>query len=422
MIESSRPLRVCLVAETFYPAYAGGAIQFQQYLPGLRRRSIDVCVFCATPTSIKAQMVGVDETWRSLPNGKLLPIEEVDGTPVHRVRLPDVSSLRRTLLFGRALVDFCRQPRHRMDVVQFLSLSFENLPALFRLRHLGIPMVFTSLMQVKLSSWPLRRALQCQTRKAPAQLVDRIVASSEFMADELRALGVDTDIEIMAHGVDLRRFRPAGQAREGQGVRRSLGIGAEESILLFVGSVTPRKGIDLLLEMWVRLAQKYPRTHLVIVGPRRDRVDPAQRHFHERLEALRVASGAPERVHYVGFVENVDDFMRAADVFLFPSKREGQPNAVLEAMASGLPVVSTPFLGLTAEFGEPGRHYLLADRDPESFTAAVERVLCEQDLREGLARSGRGWVEEHMNVDRILDRYASLYREVAGNGARSAVA
>ena len=231
----------------------------------------------------------------------------------------------------------------------------------------------------------------------------------------MRSLGIGTDIEIIPHGVDLQRFRPSGQARDGRGVRRSLGIGADESILLFVGSVIPRKGIELLLEMWVRLAQKYPRTHLVIVGPRRDRVDPAQRQFHERLEALRVASGAPKRVHYVGLVENVDEFMRAADVFLFPSKREGQPNAVLEAMASGLPVVSTPFLGLTAEFGEPGRHYLLADRDPESFTAAVERVLCEQDLREGLERSVRVWVEEQLNVDRILDGYASLYGEVAGN-------
>jgi glycosyltransferase involved in cell wall biosynthesis len=170
--------------------------------------------------------------------------------------------------------------------------------------------------------------------------------------------------------------------------------------------------------MWVRLVKRCPGAHLVIVGPRRDRVDPAHREFQRRLEELCIASGAPQRVHFAGIVDNVEEYMRAADVLVFPSRREGMPNVVLEAMASRLPVLLTRFVGFPAELGEPGKQYVLADRDPDDLCSVVTRVLSETTLRENLADSGRKWVEEHMDVEQTLDQYAALYRATANEGSR----
>ena len=412
-IESGKPITVCLASEKFYPAFAGGAIRFLRYLPGLRARGINVQIFCGTPTTLKARVVGAEATWKSRRNGEMLPVEMLNDVPVHRVRLPDSKSPRRRGLFSRALFEFCRQPKHRPDVVQLLSLRFYGLRGVLGIRRLGVPMVFSGSMVSELPSNPVKRALLRQFLRIPLQLVDSVVVSSSVMRQYFCGLGITVPIEVIANGVDLVRFRPAERPAERQIVRRALGIGPKELMMLFVGSVKPRKGLDLLLEVWVRVAKEHPNAHLVIVGPRRDRVDPANRGFHERLEALCVGSGAPERVHFAGIVGNVEDYMRAADIFVFPSQREGMPNVVLEAMASGLPVVMTPFVGLPAEFGEPGRQYLLAESRADELGLIVERVLSQKALRDEMGQSARRWVEEHMDVEMTLDEYAGLYRGLA---------
>jgi glycosyltransferase involved in cell wall biosynthesis len=149
------------------------------------------------------------------------------------------------------------------------------------------------------------------------------------------------------------------------------------------------------------------------VGPRLDLADPTLKTFHWKLESLVAASGAADRVHFVGQVENVEDYYRAADVFVFTSQREGVPNAVLEAMASRLPVITTPFLGLPDEFGRPDEHYLLAEYDPSLLSSLIEIVLGDRDLRTRVGMSARKWIEEQMDVERSLDRYAALYRGLA---------
>lgn len=168
-----------------------------------------------------------------------------------------------------------------------------------------------------------------------------------------------------------------------------------------------------MLEAWLRLRSTHPRPHLVLAGPRLDATHPANREFHGRLNALVASAAAPERIHMPGMVRNVEDYMRAADLFVFPSRREGMPNVIPEAMACGLPVLMTRFIGLPAEFGEPGRHYLPVRRDPEALAAAIGRLLGDSGSRRALGREARTWVERQLSVTRSIQRYAALYRELA---------
>src|SRR5690606_20193071 len=106
-----------------------------------------------------------------------------------------------------------------------------------------------------------------------------------------------------------------------------------------------------------------------------------------------------------------------ADVFVFPSRREGMPNTVLEALGCGVPSVLTPFIGLPEEFGRPGTEYLLSERTAEGLATAVTRILESPALRDELSAAGRRWVEESLGVETSLDRYAALYRELARKAA-----
>ena len=120
-------------------------------------------------------------------------------------------------------------------------------------------------------------------------------------------------------------------------------------------------------------------------------------------------------------MRNVETYLRASDIFVFPSQREGMPNVVLEAMATGLPVLLTPFVGLAADFGQAGREYLLAPREAQAVAANLADLLENDGLRLTLGQQARNWVREHLSIETSLDRYAALYYELAAkapNGAR----
>lgn len=411
---SARSLRVCLATEAYYPVYAGGALRFARYAPGLNERGVRLEVLTAVPRPVKAMMSGVATAESG--RGDLPPVEVVNGVPVHRVRLSGAGHLRRQLALGRRLLRFCRRPEGPPDVVQLLSAPATLLPALAGLRRSRIPVVVNITMFPNPSSSAFERVLR-RVLPTPLNRADHVVVSSTSMGDQLRATGITSPITVIPNGVDLDRFRPPVDALERRGLRNALGIGDDDLVLVYAGGVSPRKGTDLLLAAWARLAPSRPELRLVIVGPRKDLSDPGLERFRQRLASLTAASGAGDRVRFVGLVENVEDYLRAADIFVFTSRREGMPNALLEAMASGLPVVTTRFVTVPAELGEPGKHYLLADLDAESLAGQLKRLTEDPVLRAELGRAAHEWVRATLALDRSLDLYATLYREMA-NGRR----
>jgi glycosyltransferase involved in cell wall biosynthesis len=317
--------------------------------------------------------------------------------------------------FSHAILRFCGEADHRPDVVQLIpSLQPRSIPWLKWIRwRLGIPIVYGYTILIELPSNPIRRAFRGWALRRLYHAVDCIVVGSEVLKKSLRALGVRTRIEVIPNGVNLQRFRPVADESERTKSRAALGFAAGGKIITFVGAVSPRKGADFLLEAWVRLAPRFPSAHLVVLGPRKDLGRPALKSFARHLEHLVTASGCPERVHFPGLVDNVEEYLRASDVFVFPSRREGTPNTVLEAMACGLPIVMCPFLGLPQEFGQSGREYLLANHDPDLLASGIAAVLENGELGATLGRRARRWVEETMDVERSLDQYAALYHELA---------
>ena len=414
-------IKLCMACPVFYPTFGGGSLRYLRYQPGLRQRGVETRVLAGTARAKERSATEAQLGWHEHPVGMWLPEETIDGIPVRRIRLPDKSGWRRTAVYFRALLSLCRDEAYRPDLIQLHS--FERLETVYwldRLRTLGIPLIYAVTLAPTLAKGNLlKRTLGLRGRrmmKAFYSRMDVIVASSEQVSTFLTQIGVSTPVEVIPNGVDLQRFRPARGEGEQQQARALLGVPGTGPLILAVGAVSPRKGSDILLQAWVPLAKRFPNAQLVFVGPRHDQNNPKLEQFEDQLRHLIAASGAPERVHFLGCSDQVEVFYRAADALVLPTRHEGgTPNVVLEAMASGVAVVLTAFHGQSAAIGRAGIEFEQVERNSQALAHTLGGVLNDAGRREELARRGLLWVRENLNVETSLDRYAELYRRLASH-------
>ena len=413
-MDTPEPLKLFLASAHFFPTHGGAQLRYLRYIPGLRERGIQTSVLCGTPKSKKNEQTNVNNQDSSSQDHQLLPQEIPDDLSIHRVKLPDSPGWHRSITFNQAILRYCNQPGYRPDIIQLVSsLKPGSIFWLHRLRKLGAAMVYAYTLPMQLPSNSLERFLRRLTLRKLFNSMDCIIVNSTQMQEQMSHLGVRVRLEFIPNGVDPQRFRPSSSAEERKSVRESLGIEPNQLVITTVGAVHPRKGTDLLLEGWVNLAKRFANARLFVVGLRKDLTYPNLKQFLQRLQELLAQSGAPERVHFTGSVRNVENYLRASDVFAFPSAREGMPNVVLEAMASGLPVVLTQFDGLSAELGRAGEEYLLVERRADTLAKAISGLFESFHLRENYGKKARNWVKEHLDIERSLDRYAHLYHELA---------
>jgi glycosyltransferase involved in cell wall biosynthesis len=165
--------------------------------------------------------------------------------------------------------------------------------------------------------------------------------------------------------------------------------------IVSVGRLAPQKGHDVLLRAFAAVAREHPGWTLTIVGEGPER--PA-------LQALASALGIADRVRFTGTLPEPGEVLVKADFFVMASRYEGFPNALLEAMACGLPVISTSSVG-AQEIVTDGHDGLLTPIDDEAALAdAMRRLIEDPQLRERLGRNGAE-VSERYSLERIVERW-----------------
>jgi glycosyltransferase involved in cell wall biosynthesis len=239
-----------------------------------------------------------------------------------------------------------------------------------------------------------------------ARGVERYLAVSREIAGELvERLGWPAaKVEVVYNAVDPERFAVAASPDP----REQLGGSEGRPLVLTAARLDPQKGHPALLEA----ATRVPEAIFVLAGegPRR-----------ERLEELAGELGIADRVRFLGRREDVPRLLAACDVFALPSLYEGSSLAVLEAMASGTPVVGSA-VGGTDELIEDGRTGLLVPPgDPGALAAALRRLLANPELRTELAARARERVERDLTRERMAARVTAVYRELLGEGPAASV-
>ncbi|MEK0430235.1 MAG: hypothetical protein RL139_39 [Gemmatimonadota bacterium] len=224
----------------------------------------------------------------------------------------------------------------------------------------------------------------------------RTFVPSETIRRELAWQGFD-GLRLWSRGVDTTRFAPVHRDAT---MRGAMGAGPEDFVVAYVGRLAPEKRVPAVLDA-VRLLQARfgPRVRLAIAGDGPDR---------QQLQRL-----APPGTWFAGMLEGraLSAFYASSDAFAFASDTETFGNVVLEAMASGVPVVA-PDRGATTEFAHARSALLFPAAAPEALAGQLARLLMDPALRLALSRLGRAEAESR-SWDAVWDRLVEDYREVS---------
>jgi sugar transferase (PEP-CTERM/EpsH1 system associated) len=209
-------------------------------------------------------------------------------------------------------------------------------------------------------------------------------------------------LAVIPNGVDLECFSADGR-QEG---RRALGRNDDAPVIGTVGRLDAVKDHATLLRAFAEVARITETARLVVVGD-----GPQRASLHALVQSLRLAG----RVDFLGERRDVALLMKGFDIFVLPSLAEGASNTVLEAMATGLPVVATR-AGGTPELVEDGvTGTLVAVRDATAVAKASLAYLWDSELRAGHGRAGRERVAAQFSLERMADGYRRLYASVVGS-------
>lgn len=269
-------------------------------------------------------------------------------------------------------------------------------------RRLGLPWV--AVVHGYTAEDPKVRLFEAMDRRA-LRGADAVVVVAEAL--ERRLLRADVPrarLVRIDNGVDVKAVAAAAAAG-GAAARRDLGADDTTAVVLSLGRLSPEKGHDVLVEAFARVAREHPAARLVLVG---DGVE------EERLAARARERGIADRVRFAGWRGDAAACLGAADVFVLPSRTEGLPLALLEAMAAGIPAVVTD-VGAMAEVLDHGAAGLVVPADDvAALAAALAAALDDPKACAARAAQARMRVQERYDTSLQARALEKIYRRVVG--------
>jgi len=274
-------------------------------------------------------------------------------------------------------------------------------------RHLHIPAVHTG--HVFAFEWPRsawRRFFYRLLERRASQWCDRIIclSATQMEAAVAAGLGPPDKMAVVANGVDSDEFKPPSEA-ERAAARRRWGIGAEELAVGTAVRLEAQKGIGHFLRAAAIIREALPNARFFIAGE-----GSQESECRRRVAALRME----KCISFCGNVVDMPVFYHALDCFVLTSLWEGLPYAILEAQASGLPVVASCTVGAEMLIIDHESGILTPLADEKALAAAVIQVLRDPQLAQYLGAWARARICEHFTLERWADNLAAVYRSVLG--------
>ncbi len=395
--------RVLFLAESYHPVLGGGEIHIRALASRLAATGMP-CIVLTRRGS---------RDW---------PAEEMlDGVRVLRVGPSGGGRGGKYALAVPAMLRLLRE-RRACDVCVVRGTRVLGLPGLVAARLAALPVVLQPEISGEMSgdvyTWGTRwhrpgwrRALRAVValRNRLLRDADRCITISRATQAEFLAAGLATErLVSIPHGVDTRRLRPAA-ADEKRALRARLGLPADDLVLVFTGRLLRGKGLDTLLPAFARLRATTPTAHLLIVGSGDGQALSVEAETRAQVER----DGLTSAVTFTGRVDDVADWLRASDIFAFPSEFEAMPLSVLEAAACGLPAATTRVGGIPDVITHEREGLLSQPSDVAGLLAHLQRLAGDAALRARLGDAARARAVREFDFDATVERYRALFHELA---------
>ena len=382
-------MRIGIFTDTYYPQINGLATSVLMLGNHLRARGHQVYIFTTTD-----------------------PDAPGDGGDVYRLpSMPFLAERRMGMFYHPRLARLVR--RLDLDLIHTHSEFALGVFGRFMARELHLPMVhtmhtvyedYTHYVTKRLRALdPLAKAVARRFTADFCNSADHLIVPTDKMVELLLSYGVHENITVIPTGIDLERFQP-GYFSDGEilAVRRELGIGAEEKVLLYLGRIAEEKNIQELLYGLREYLNDTRDVRLLLVGDGQDR---------PRLEHLAKELGISGKTIFAGARPwgEIGKYYQAGDVFVNTSQSEAQGLTYIEAMAAGLPVIARADRCLEGILREGVNGYSFEDRD--GLIRALDKVLSGDLERERLSRGALN-TAEGFSAAGYADRVAGVYYQL----------
>ena len=345
-------------------------------------------------TTLITGVVGTDE-------GDLAEMARLQG--VEPLVIPELGRSIRPIHDLVALLKLVRAFRRlRPDVVHTHTAKAGTLGRVAA-RLTGVPVCVHTFHGHVLEGYfhPAMSQLFRGIERVLARRTDRIVAISPRLREDILAMGIGRPerVEVIPLGLDLERFRVPPPAR----LREELGVASGTPLLGIVGRLVPIKDHPTLFRAMALLEDGKIPPHLVVV---------CDGELREKLRRLACDLYLASRIHFLGWRGDLETILSELDVVICSSRNEGTPVALIEAMAAGVPVLSTDVGGVgdVVTHGETG--WLVSPGDPAVLAEAIRHLLAEPALRARLAMAGRAVALERHGVEGLIRRTEALYTNI----------
>ena len=393
----NRTMRILSIS-TLYPSDAqpNFGIFVERQMQAVARRG-DAELLLVNPIGLPPWPLSLHPKYRALSR---LPAEELRGG-VHGAApaLLPASRHRRAVQSGAqlpaALLPLARRlhAERPFDLVDAQFFYPDGPAAAHIAKALGLPLSIKA-RGADIHHWGRQAGTVSQVLAAGRQAAG-MLAVAQGMADDMAALGLPRErITIHRTGLDRSRFRPLDRAAS----RAKFGFAVDVPLLVTVGALIPRKGQAYAIDALAHL----PAAQLALAGAGPDEAE---------LRARAARLGLEARVHFLGSVPNAElpELLSAADVFVLPTASEGLANAWVEALACGVPVVTTPIPGARELLTDPA-YGRFAERDGKAIADAVAQLLQAPPSQAEVVRATEGYSWEE-NAAQLVAHWARLARQ-----------
>lgn len=425
---SDRAYTVWAITEYYHPNFSGAAIQAHRILSMLRGMQVGQSEYVG-PETVRVLTVADQAAKELAGERRQLDGVQIDYLPVIGRRnwdwLPsplaqlarNANQLLRDWSFQHAIRRALKSAQPN-DIVQWYVVGdFTWFTIRFAQRRKLRSSIQISLVGAD-DPGSFRRSLlgvSTALKRACFHQADSIIGLSRALIESCRRAGVPMErVYRIPNGVDTSKFCPASRRRQQQLQMLSLD---DRRYISFVGSAIHRKGIDVVIPAFIALAKDQPDIDLLILGP--CDFSDRTRHPIEReqlIESLRQelkSSQLESRVHWLGQVDNVHHYLQVSDLFFFPTRREGLPNALAEALACGVPALCSSLPGITTDLvtdGVEGR--LVEGHDAADYARVLRELFESPESLQRMSQAACRRIRNEFALPKIAIRYARHYDEL----------
>lgn len=394
-------MKICIFTETYYPVVGGGETQARLLAEGLIENGHFVIIL----------------TRRS--DASLKRYEQYGDVNVYRLSPVGRGQLKKWGLLLSSLPTLI-QLRNHYDLIFVSGYRIIGLTAVLVGKLLRKPVVLKADSQGEMSGDFFESGLKkfgashksflfrlfLELRNAVLKKADAFSAISSEIAAELNESGVPTNkSQLIPNSVDTTHFIPVELAQKSL-LRAKLNLPESATIAIYTGRLVSYKGLPLLLKVWNEIRCKHSNLLLVMAGTGGLDIHNCEDELREYVKA----AGLQGHVLFTGAVQNVSEYLQASDLFVFPTENDAFPSSVVEAMACGLPVVSTPVGAIKTIITDGKTGLLVQPRDAGQLFQALNVMLTDGTLASRLGRAGRQSVQDLYSAQTVTQKYLTLFQ------------